>query len=396
MRFLVLCEGDAETRGSWSGSTKSVVDHLRSAGHDVTCRDADLYGIRKLIALLASFSPVRRRWWVKYHLGSLPFGLRTARAEVGSASERDAFDVVLQIGATFSVPRAGRALRVLYCDSNIALASHAENPTGADLQFLTPGERDAVRVREQRVYESVDVILTMSERLRRSFLEDFGIPADRVRTIHAGANLDLGRIVPRPSVDRAAPPTVLFVGRDFLRKGGPMLLRMFERVRARIPEARLILVGPPDLELRAPGVVNLGFLDKETPGGLRQLTDAYSSADVFCLPTRFEPFGIAFVEAMLHGVACVGPRSWAIPEIIDEGKTGFVVDPDDVEAFAERLIELLSDRERTYRMGQAGRDRARSHFTWEAVVDRMTRELESVAKRTGQAGPASTPRAPAR
>src|SRR6267378_4443810 len=68
MRLLLLAEGDAERWDSWSGSTKSVVDHLRRAGHDVVTADVDLYGQARWLAAARNFSPNRKRWEVRYPL----------------------------------------------------------------------------------------------------------------------------------------------------------------------------------------------------------------------------------------------------------------------------------------------------------------------------------------
>src|SRR5690606_12176833 len=121
------------------------------------------------------------------------------------------------------------------------------------------------------------------------------------------------------------PPTVLFIGRQFERKGGDLLLRAFARVRRALPEAELLIIGPAEIPGDHAGVTSLGFVSKDRPGGWEAIAEAYRRADVFCLPTRFEPFGIVFVEAMHFGVPCVGPDAWAVPEIIDDGRTGLTV-----------------------------------------------------------------------
>jgi glycosyltransferase involved in cell wall biosynthesis len=100
---------------------------------------------------------------------------------------------------------------------------------------------------------------------------------------------------------------------------------------------------------------------------------------VFCLPTRFEPFGIAFLEAMHWGLPCVGTDTGAVAEMIVDGDTGYAVPPDDVDALERSLCRLLRDRQLARRMGNAGRARVLSHFTWPAVVDRMSRVLAAVA-----------------
>ena len=130
-----------------------------------------------------------------------------------------------------------------------------------------------------------------------------------------------------------------------------------------------------------PGVELLGYLPKSDPAAAARLQAAYEAADVFCLPTRFEPFGIVVLEAMFNGLPVVGARSWAMPDMVDEGVTGHVVDRDDVDALADRLLRLLTDPEAARRMGEAGRRRAHERFTWDAVARTMLAQIAGRVRR---------------
>jgi glycosyltransferase involved in cell wall biosynthesis len=381
MKILLLCEGDAERMdGSFSGSSKSLLDHLRQAGHQVLTGDTDLYGIQKYLAAAATVVPDREKWGVRFHLGAVPFRMRTGLAarHIAAAGPLDA---VLQIGATFEPRGRGRTPYFLFCDSNIRMADRGRESGQSQAASLTPSEVDDVAAREATVYRGAAGVFTLSERLRRSFIEDFGLPPAAVHTAGAGPNLDLARIPPRAPRAPDQPPTVLFVGVQFERKGGDLLLRAFRRVREVIPQARLLIVGPRDLQVDQPGVENLGFLRKDVPSEWEQLIRAYASADVFCLPTRFEPFGIVYIEAMFFGLPCIGPDAWAIPEMIDDGVTGFLVAPDSEEALTDRMVRLLGDPGLARRMGEAGFARATRQFTWKAVATRVTAAMDEVLQR---------------
>ena len=384
MRILMLCEGNGESWDSWSGITRSIVDQLRAEGHTVQVGDIDLYGAERWAAAAATFARDRRRWTTRFHLGAVPFRLRSRRARRHISAHRKRIDVILQVGATFQASGQAGIPYFLCCDSNIRMAQHGASSGFSDGTAITGPDMKAIVRREFGVYSRAAAIFTLSERLRRSFVDDFGIPAERVRAIHAGPNLDLGRIPP-VAPPRAAdhPPTVLFVGRQFHRKGGDVLVESFRRVRALLPTARLIVAGPPAGYVQEPGVICVGNLDKNRPEEWAELVAAYATADVFALPTRFEPFGIAFVEAMHFGLPCVGPRAWAVPEIIAEGETGFTVPVDDVDALTDRLLRLLRDPTLARTMGEAGRERARRLFTWKQAVGRMVELMVPVAQGNG-------------
>ncbi|MDX1746611.1 MAG: glycosyltransferase family 4 protein, partial [Halobacteriales archaeon] len=328
MRILLLCEGDAETNDSWSGVSRSLVQHLRQEGHTVITADVDLYGPTRWITAARTLAPQRRRWWVRYHLHRSAFRARSRRAANHLERYRDEIDVILQVGATFEIDPGPLPL-VLYCDSNIELSRAASSTGYSEASVLTGLETEEIRSREARVYERADLIFTMSEMLRRSFIEHFEIPAERLVTVHCGPNVDVPEESPPEATAEPLNPTVLFVGRDFGRKGGDLLLRSFREVRASIPRARLMMIGNEKPASHEPWVTYIGYQDPDTSDGSAAIREAYWQASIFCLPTRFEPFGTVFVEAMLYGLPCVGPDAWAVPEIIEHDETGLLVEPED-------------------------------------------------------------------
>jgi starch synthase len=387
VNILFLSEGNAEAWDSWSGISKSLVDHLRAAGHRVATGDVDLDGADRWLGAALSFAVDRRRWSTRFHLSGSPFRLRSRRAARQIAAQQGRLDVILQVGATFQSLGRGSIPHFLCCDSNIRMAERGAPWGHSDAVSLTRRELAGVERRELDVYRHAAGIFTLSERLRRSFIEDLGLSPDRVHAIHAGPNFEVARIPPTlPRDDPSHPPTILFVGRQFHRKGGDVLTQAFQRVRDRIPDARLMIAGPAALPARVPGITLLGDLNKNQAAGWAALAAAYGSADVFCLPTRFEPFGIAFIEAMYFGLPCIGTDAWAVPEMIADGETGFTVPIDDVDALTDRLLRLLGDRTLARSMGRAGRERAERHFTWQRVVERMMQVIQPVVGAIERAG----------
>lgn len=373
MNILIVCEGDAESPRAFSGSTLSILQQLRSAGDRVTCADADLTGVARAAAMGVTFSGNRARWVANYHLAAVPFALRTRNAARHVKSMDSRPDAVLQFGATFAGPVG--VPYFVYCDSNIRMSERGRHTGMSWASHLEPREIDAIARREAEVYRGARAVFTISEYLRQSFITDFGLPEERVHAVLAGPNFDTSTVA-QPDGHVAGPPTILFVGIHFERKGGDLLLEAFARVRTRIADARLIIVGPRDLRLTEPGVTNLGFLRKEIADERKALMEAYEQANVFCMPTRYEPFGIAFVEAMLHGLPCVGPDAWAVPEMIRDGETGFLTTPGDVGSIASRLEQLLLNPALARNMGLAGRQLALSRFSWERSVTAMREVMQ--------------------
>jgi glycosyltransferase involved in cell wall biosynthesis len=372
MNVVLLCEGNARTFDSWSGISQNIVDQLERRGHVVLDRDADLTGLVRLAGAALTFSTSRKRWWVRYHLASLPFRLRSRRARRHYRKIQRRVDLILQFGATFAPPDKTGAPLFLYCDGNIRLAEAGATGGESDAAYLSPAEINAVAERERKVYERAEHIFCISDRVTESFIADFGISHSKISTIYAGANLDPAGIHPDWKHRETASPTVLFVGRDFARKGGDHLLHAFRIVREQIPDARLTIVGPERLPAPQEGVDFLGKLNRDNPEDAARLLAAFQRARVFCMPSRFEGLSISVLEAMLFALPCVSAFSpWTPPEQIVEGETGLLAPINDAPRLAEQLLYLLKNPGEAERMGIAGRQRALDLFTWDRVVERM-------------------------
>ena len=372
MRLLVFTEGDAETNDAWSGSAKSLVQSLRAEGHTVETVDCDLYGAMKALALAATFRPDRQSWWVRYHLSRLPFRLRTRAAERG-LRRAGPFDAVIQIGATYELPSVDSPRRFMYCDSNIRVAQLGATTGFTEAAFMSPDEFDDVAARERSVYQSAACVFSMSRFVASTFIDFFGVPSERVHAIHAGTNREVGAT---DAGGERSGRRVLFVGRQFERKGGPLLVEAVRRVRERHPDVRLVVVGPDaDAIPDDPGVECLGFLNPDVPEEKERLEQAFRDATVYAMPTRYEPLGISYLEAMAYGVPCVGPNAWAVPEMILDGETGILVDEYEPDAWARALERLLTDPELATEMGRRGRERRASYFTWRRVATDLVTEI---------------------
>jgi alpha-maltose-1-phosphate synthase len=166
----------------------------------------------------------------------------------------------------------------------------------------------------------------------------------------------------------------LFIGTNFERKGGEQLLAAFQQLRERLPQAELWLVTHKD-DLSGPGIRRI-----EPTRDRAAIETLYRSASVFAMPSRCETWGDVFLEAMAYGLPCIGSTNDAMPEIIDHGRSGYVVPTDDVGALASCLERLLTDAALRREMGARGRARVLQMFTWEHVARRMAPYLERAAR----------------
>jgi len=207
-------------------------------------------------------------------------------------------------------------------------------------------------------------------------------------------------VAPEPNRRRGRTnPVVLMVGRMAANepsKGHAETIAVWPQVVRACPDARLVLVGDGDdlprlRALAAQGgaretITFTGFLARKT------LQDLYDDSTVFVLPSRAAGFGIVYLEAMAHGLPCIGSKHDAAGDVIADGVTGHLVSQDEPRAIAQRLIDLLKDPARAREMGEAGRRRVNDVFGFERfaarVVDLMERTLESPAAVTVARRPA--------
>jgi starch synthase len=318
------------------------------------------------INLALSMRPHRDRWVAASGFNPRAVALRDRHVRRGLLRERGNFDVIVQL-QTLCSP-ASTAVDVpyaIYTDNTMALTQR-HRPAWAPLSSRAAASWERF---EARLCREAHTVFTFSEFARRSMLEDYGCRPDAVLAVGAGANQWLDS----PAA-ASGPPVALFVGEDFARKGGQVLLAAWTHVRRALPEAELLIVGPhSDPVAHREGVRWLGRVDRA------RLADLYRSAHVFVLPSLFEPWGHVFIEAMGYGLPCIAADCCAMPEMVIDGLTGRLVAPGQVGPLATALVDLLGDPGTARAMGAAGHRRVISTFTWDKVAERVVARLSASA-----------------
>jgi len=166
---------------------------------------------------------------------------------------------------------------------------------------------------------------------------------------------------------------VLFVGRPEKRKGLKYLIRAFVGVQRAIPDSRLIVVGAGEFGRYEQAVRNARLRDvvfrSHVP--FEELPRYHHTAHVFCAPnTGFESQGIVLLEAMAAGLPIVASNIDGFAGVLTHGVEGLLVRPEDAQALADALIELLRDPDRSNAMAQRGRERAQ-YFSWDRVSQQV-------------------------
>jgi glycosyltransferase involved in cell wall biosynthesis len=373
IKIVGIIDGDPFDKTTWSGSSVGFFTALKKLG----CLKAGISGLpSQLINRLyqiKNWSPSLKSWKFKYHIDIAYYKAFTRKVRREIAKLDDDYTHSLQINSYYDVPSLIDAhqnvVKCAYQDGN--LARLIDNPYG--YPKISSKRIERAMQWEKKVFGELDYIFTFSEWLRQSFINDFNIPPNKIFSVGAGANIPIPEINEKREFDCA---TILFIGIDFERKGGKILIEAFHRVKKEIPAARLVIIGPTFNTL-PDGAECLGYISKNTPEGLTRLKQAYMNASVFVMPSLYEPFGIVFLEAMAHGLPCIGTDNCAMPEIIKHGETGFLVPSGDYKSLAERIIELLKEPVLAKKMGDYGHKKVIENFTWDCVANRVVNILRS-------------------
>jgi phosphatidylinositol alpha-1,6-mannosyltransferase len=218
-----------------------------------------------------------------------------------------------------------------------------------------------------------------------------GARADRVFVLHPGILPCISATI--PAKDPAPGKTVFFtMGRLVRRKGADYTIRALSLLANDCPDILYVIggSGPEDYEEELKKLVRelcleehvvfLGSIDDDT----KNLW--YQRHDVFIMPSRqlpdgdVEGFGIVFLEAALYGKPVIAGRSGGIPDAVEDGKSGVLVDPDSIHAIAEGMKYFIANLIKRKEMGEYGRNRAKNDFNWLRQADNFIMIVQNFAK----------------
>jgi len=166
-------------------------------------------------------------------------------------------------------------------------------------------------------------------------------------------------------------------------KGIDAVINVLPEVMKTVPDVFYVVVGAGDLQPRLEELAREHSVQDRVifTGAVQfdRLKGYYARTDVFAMPSRQEGFGLVFAEAGLVGKPTIAGDEGGAPEVVQDGVTGFSIDPDDLEALTDRLIHLLQDKALRTKMGAAGRQRVEDNFTFAPFAERVTRILDTMA-----------------
>lgn len=371
LKILGVIDEEPFDPQTWSGSSYYFFKSLKSNDALYAAISATPSSRMQFLYKILSYQSELQSWKFRYHLNTGYFNQMTkAAVKKINTYDQKSYDVILQVGAWYNFTSQYNKIFASYHDGN--LATRLSSPYGYP-EIHKRYIQKAFEY-ERKLYEKMDYIFPMSRWLAQSFINDFKI--NREKVIPVGAGINLPRIK-APADKDPDNPKILFVGKDFERKGGYILLEAFRSIKKRIKNAELVIAGPDNIQNLPEGVRVEGYISKNSDDGMEKLLSLYSEASIFVLPSLYEPFGIAFAEAMAHKVPCIGTNNCAMPEIIDDGENGFIVEPNNSQSLSERIYTLLADHDLRDSMSSSAYDKYYSNYRWEIVSRKIINVLSS-------------------
>lgn len=230
-------------------------------------------------------------------------------------------------------------------------------------------------------------IIAVSRRSKKEIVENYNIPETDIEVIYHG--VDINRFHPRNVIDcrryiRAEygidPKDflILFVGSGFERKGLSFLIKSLCYLDKE--NVKLLIVGKGNNKAYLKIHKKLGLRDKIIFAGVKErIEDFYCAADVYVLPTLYEPFGLSVLESMACGIPVITSKMCGASEILTHGENGLIIDRPDNPREIVANIKLLFDETRRYQMGKKARERA-EEFTDEVQIEKTLNIYNEIIK----------------
>lgn len=354
--------------GGFSGSNAQLLAAMRRRRPNVMFDDIDVgtffsaKALSRLQFVLGAIreyglASVRSRALLRYRMYRTQSYFFMVRRRLAAHVGDRTFSSSLQSQSLFDAG-SGRFPHFVYTDH--AALARRDSTWGDGMNLPSPAWLDC----EREIYQNAKHVFTFGSSIRQLLIDDYRIPEAKVSCIGGGASVAPDAPL-ATDLARYARRNVLFVGMDWLRKGGPDLLAAFKILRAQLPDATLTIVGCSPPEARdVEGCVVIG----RVPAA--EVAQYFRAASCFCMPSRFEPFGIVYLEASRFALPVVATAVGDIGDIVRDDMNGWRVPPGDPAAIAEALLRLLADPAMAQRMGATGAALS-ENWTWDVVADRI-------------------------
>lgn len=360
MKIIYICKWDKIKSRSWSGTTFSLLNALEK-NNEIYNYEIKYSFLEKIISKLCklkiSFNGIdKSNQFPKY------IDLINQKKLYKLVENKN--EIVLQIGCFGHLKNSCvyedlSAEALLWLFENKIDSFKYSNFRNSNIKSI----KDKA-TRQNECYEQNKIIFCMSNWVAEILKQKIKNP--KIICVGGGINLNPNLV----DFSKKRNNKFLFVGRDFYRKGGDIVVKAFEVLLHDNPNLELYIAGPENKLMETNENVKwLGDLNNI------ELYNYFNMCDVFCMPSRFEAYGIVFSEALCFGLPCIGRNICEMPYFISNGENGYLLEDDNIIEMAALMKKALSNIEMRNYMYK-NHDKYIQYYSWDAVANRITKAIK--------------------
>ena len=363
MRLNYIANWDSNRKTTWSGTTYSLLSALREKNNvdDINMNSEFNQFLSKIN--LKIFRYIGIDVFYKY------IQMRLKKIALNQAPYQS---VNIQVHSIVDLPKS-----YIYEDliwESLAWIKKSDPDSFEVSGFQTVNDKifDYRLAQQSRLIGNDKIVLSMSH-----WLTNFINEKTSHKAVYVGGGINTPSY--KTPLEKRDKQTFLFVGRDFYRKGGDIIVSAFGKLRENYPEATLIIAGPdknklPKEVVNMEGVRFVGDVSVDEVGKLM------STATCFVMPSRFEAYGLVFVEAMANGMPIIARDKYEMPYFVAQG-SGLIMktemsDKLEIDNLLECMTSLLSNRTQYLKKAQDLAQDIIKEYSWSAVSERIINEIE--------------------
>lgn len=225
------------------------------------------------------------------------------------------------------------------------------------------------------------ILLTISTSTKTSLINDFGVSDNNIKILLIGFDTDFVDSVKCEEKDNN---TILFVGRLIPHKHADHLLEVINNLKNQIPDIKLVIVGKGIEKDNLIKYIKDNHIEEHVEFlqdlSNEELTYQMKKSNLLVLPSTREGFGMVLAEANSCNIPVIAYKSGGVVEVIDSGKTGYLIEPENVEELTSKIELVLRDKKLQETLGKQGRKHVEEKFNWDKIVNQYIQLLENISK----------------
>lgn len=379
MRILYITTFKMSDSIASSGTVNAVKKALEFAGNEVTVID----DLKRPVAWEIVAKIARKVTKKNFDIVREPSVLKKFDKEIQKRAAQVEYDIVFSQSSILCAYYSGEKPIVFYTDATLG---GMLNYYWDERKWVKSNLNHAKQV-ENLAMKNADKIILASQWAVDTATEFHNANPKKCIAINRGANIiyqlkdsDIEvNVLSRTTMTKTGQYKMLFVGRDWERKGGPVALEIVRELNMRGKKTKLVVVGcKPLIDDREEYVELVGFLNKDNPEQNQKLQNLYLTSDFYLQPSRQECQGIAYTEASAFGLPAIATNTGGVGDVVTP-KNGILMDFNaEISEYVNSILCYLDNPQKYYDLALGAFEFYQTTLNWTSVGERLTRELEKV------------------